>query len=197
MNAPKKDVLIALVLVLILAGAAAGYRALSARHAPDGAPLAAGPAAGDEAAQAADAPDQTLAADFTVTDTEGNEVRLSDFLGSPVIVNFWASWCPPCKEELPAFDAASQAYGGEIRFLMVDLADGERESVDTARSFVEQRGYAFPLYFDTTGEAAEAYMIYSIPRTLAIDAEGRLVRAQIGAMSEEALASLIDVLLAE
>ena len=139
---------------------------------------------------------QQHAPDFTVMDEEGNSVRLSDFRGRPVVLNFWASWCPPCRQEMPEFDSAYKELGGEVVFMMVDLTDGGRETVAVAKQFVEGQGYGFPVYFDTRGEAADAYGIMSIPATYFIDAAGRVVSSQVGALSKAGLARGITALTA-
>ena len=104
------------------------------------------------------------AVDFTVTDQQGNSVSLSDMKGRPVIINFWASWCSPCRSEMPHFDKMYKEYGNEIQFMMVNLT-GDSETVDTASSYIESEGYSFPVYYDTDGEGASAYSVYSIPAT--------------------------------
>ena len=195
MKAQKKDILIAVSFVLLLVVASIAYRALSARYEPESVPIVEA-ADSDERSVAASEPDELpFAADFTALDADGNKVRLSDCIGTPIIVNFWASWCPPCKAELPTFEDAYQTYGDTIRFLMVDLTDGMQETEAGAKAFIEENGYTFPVYFDTTGSAVNAYKLYSIPQTVAIDADGRVVRSQLGAMSEEALAAVIEALL--
>jgi len=130
--------------------------------------------------------------DFTVTDANGKAVRLSDLRGKPVVLNFWASWCPPCRQEMPEFDSAHRELGGEIQFMMVDLTDGARETVKTATQFVRDQGYGFPVYFDTKGEAAGAYGITGIPATFFIDGQGRVVSSKVGALSKAALLRGID-----
>lgn len=132
------------------------------------------------------------AKDFTVIDVEGKEVSLSDFKGKPVVVNFWASWCPPCKEEMPYFNEVYKELGDEVVFMMVDLVDGSRETVDTAKDFIRDNGYEFPVYFDTDQEAAIAYGIYSIPTSIFIDAEGKVVQSITGSMSKSDLLEEIE-----
>ena len=132
--------------------------------------------------------ERPLAPDFTVTDKNGNEVSLSDFAGKPVVLNLWASWCSPCKSEMPAFDAAYAEYGNDIVFMMVNLTDGQGETLTTAKRFLETVDYEFPVYFDTDLEVAMNYSIGSIPVTYFIDSNGYLVAYANGAMTENMLA---------
>ena len=108
-----------------------------------------------------DTPDNTqqelpkqLPPDFTVMDASGKEVKLSDFRGKPTVVNFWASWCGPCKSEMPDFDAVYQEMGDEIHFLMVNMTDGGQETLAGAQKFIADSGYTFPVYYDTQYSAA-------------------------------------------
>ncbi len=142
------------------------------------------------------ATDQTnTAADFTVIDANDNSITLSDYFGKPIIINFWATWCGPCKMELPAFDAAYQEYGDQITFLMVNLTDGYRDTISGVKDFVEQNAYSFPVYFDTQYEASTAYRASSIPLTIIIDSNGNVSQSHIGAMKEETLKQYIELLL--
>ena len=134
------------------------------------------------------------APDFTMLDSEGNEVNLRDFVGKPMILNFWASWCGPCKMEMPDIEKAYRQYGEEIHFLIVNCTDGSRETVDNAKEFIEGEGYTFPVYFDTTSMGAYTYGASSIPLTFFIDSEGNLVTYYIGAMSESILKQGIDMI---
>lgn len=129
------------------------------------------------------------APDFTVLDKDGNTVKLSDFRGKPVVLNFWATWCPPCKQELPDFNQAAETYKDEIVFLMVNLTDGQRDTVDSVKVFVADNGYTFPVYFDTAYSAASAYRIESIPTTYFINAKGEAVNYKIGMMTAAELES--------
>lgn len=133
------------------------------------------------------------APDFTVYTADGTEVKLSDFAGKPVVLNFWASWCGPCKSEMPAFEAAYQAHGDRLQFLMVNLTTGY-ETLDTATAFLTESGYTFPVYFDTTGQGSAAYEVYSIPATYFIDADGNIVASHVGAMDAQTLQTYLDQL---
>ncbi len=134
------------------------------------------------------------AADFTVYDGEGNPVKLSDFSGKPVILNFWASWCGPCVAEMPVLQQAFETYGQDIQFLMVN-ATGWRETVDSAKEFLAEQEYTFPVYFDTDGEAAAAYGINAIPVTYFIDPQGNLAGSYLGSLTEQTLQQQIERLL--
>lgn len=137
------------------------------------------------------------APDFTFYDMEANPHKLSDFRGKPVLLNFWASWCGPCKMEMPDIEKAWQEYGDDIHFLLVDLTDGSQETVEKASAYVAQEGYTFPVYFDTAMEGAYAYSVTGIPVTYFIDAEGNFVAYYQSAMTAEILQQGIDMLLTE
>jgi len=127
------------------------------------------------------------APDFTVLDGEGKEVKLSDFFGKPIVLNFWASWCPPCKAELPDFEEACKKYEGEVVFLMVNMTDNQMETVEVAKDFVKTHGYTFPVYYDVNDQAATVYGIRSIPQTYFINAEGEAVASATGMISADQL----------
>lgn len=130
---------------------------------------------------------RTAAPDFTVTDADGNEVHLSDFVGKPVVLNFWASWCGPCQSEMPDFEDAYAKYGEEIHFVMVNATDGSRETVEDAKDFIAQSGYTFPVYYDTSYDASTTYGITGLPTTFFIDAEGYVVAYGVSALDAETL----------
>ncbi len=134
------------------------------------------------------------APDFTVLNERGQSVQLSDYHGKPVVVNFWATWCTPCQSELPAFESAYEEYKKDIQFMMVNLTTKEDAlgSVSDIKDFINERGYDFPVYFDTKGEASNAYDTSAIPVTLFIDKKGDLVYQHVGAMTEMQLIQFIE-----
>jgi thiol-disulfide isomerase/thioredoxin len=190
MNKNIITVLIAVLLVVLVAGAAILYNSL--KDSVDTQQLATEP--GQNATDPTDDPAAQKAPDITVLGTDGKNHKLSDFRGKPVILNFWASWCGPCKSEMPDFQKAYETYGTEIHFLMVNCTGG-RETVTSATGFIADAGYTFPVYFDTTGNASNTYGAYSIPMTFFIDAEGNPVAYGSGALSAEILQRGIDMLL--
>ena len=83
-------------------------------------------------------PDKNTAPDFTVLDANGKRIRLSDNFGKPIVINFWATWCPPCKRELPDFDKLCKEYGDKVVFMMVNLTDGRRDTVDGTKTLFQR-----------------------------------------------------------
>ena len=137
------------------------------------------------------------ARDFTVYDKDGKEVKLSDLKGMPVVLNFWASWCPPCKSEMPTFNAIAKEYEGKVAFMMVNLTDGVSETQESAQSYIDSMGFTFPVYFDLMSEAAYTYGIQSIPTTFFIDADGNVVASYVGAMEARTLLTGIAMIYEE
>ena len=130
------------------------------------------------------------APDFTMLDSDGNQVKLRDFVGKPIVLNFWASWCGPCKSEMPEIQKFYEQYGEEIHFLLVSVDD----SADTAKAFIAEEGYTFPVYFDITSMGAYTYGASSIPLTYFINANGDLMAYYRGAMSADILQQGIDMI---
>ncbi len=137
----------------------------------------------------------TPAPDFAMEDHNGNTLSLSDFTGKPVILNFWASWCSPCKAEMPHFQTAYEEYGDDIHFVLVNLTDGGQETVETAYGFIQDQGYTFPVYYDTAMAGAMTYGVNSIPVTYFIDVQGNIAAWGRGMLSETDLQYGIDLLL--
>lgn len=155
------------------------------------------PESGHDHAHAEGENEYDPAPDFTVYTADGKPVKLSDMKGKPVVLNFWASWCPPCKAEMPDFDAICKEYDGKVTFMMVNLTDGERETVESARNFIHMMEYSFPVYYDTDMEASNTYGIQSIPTTFFIDAAGNLIAYGSGALEADVLRQGIGMIYAE
>lgn len=178
-----KIIILSVVLVALIAAAAVLYGSMSKDYTA--------PAVTTSDITTADTAKVTVTtADFTMTDKSGNTVKLSDFFGKPLVVNFWATWCYPCKSEMPHFESAYKEYGEEIHFLMVNVGDG----YDEAYKFADSYGYTFPVYHDTTYSATYAYGVSSIPMTLFINESGELVKSQIGMMNENTLIDAIELI---
>ena len=188
----------AAALVIVIAAAAILYPRLAVRYAPDNEPAPRKQQTAETAAETEEAqPEAEKAPNFTVTDADGNPVQLSDCVGKPVVINFWASWCPPCREELPSFDKLYAEYGDRVTFLMVNLTYGEGDVETDVNGFLAEEGYTFPVYYDTEGDAAAAYAIEYIPVTVFIRADGTLTAQQVGAMQERIIRSYLEDLLEE
>ena len=121
------------------------------------------------------------APDFTLEDLDGNSIRLNDLRGKVVFLNFWATWCPPCRAEMPDIEEIHQKYKGQdVVILGIDI----QESADKVRSFVEDGGYTWTMVLDGTGKVADLYKIRAIPTSFFVDKEGIIRAVAIGGMTD-------------
>lgn len=188
----NKKVLLILIFAfgLLLGLASALYNRLGSEFKPE--QLAVAQTQPTEAA--ATEPEKVQVPDFTVYDRGGNTVKLSDFFGKPIVLNFWASWCGPCQMEMPYFNEKYQELGEEVQFLMINVTDGGRETMKSATEFIDAKEYDFPVLYDITSEAAYTYGVYSLPTTYFIDAGGYGVVMAQSAINGETLQRAIDMI---
>jgi cytochrome c biogenesis protein CcmG, thiol:disulfide interchange protein DsbE len=125
-----------------------------------------------------------LAPDFTLPDAQGNPVQLSALRGKPVLLNFWASWCPPCKEEMPAIQRVHSEYPNLV-ILAVNTTYQDNEA--DALAFLQQGGLTFPVVFDRSGESTRLYETRALPTTFFIDRDGIIQEVVVGGPMSEAL----------
>ena len=129
---------------------------------------------------------------ITFQDGNGKILALNDLKGKVVFINFWATWCPPCKSEMPDFDRVYADYGDDVVFMMINMTDGSRDTVESAAAFVADNGYSFPVYYDCDLNAAYTYGVSSIPMTVLVGADGNIIGVQVGALNEAQLRSILD-----
>jgi peroxiredoxin len=121
------------------------------------------------------------APDFELQSLEGESVKLSDFSGKNVVLNFWASWCPPCREEMPEFQVIYAENQEKLVFIGVNL----QESRENAESFVEKLGITFPILLDPDAQVKEMYNVFTQPVTYFIDSNGKIVDKKFGPLTSE------------
>ncbi len=133
--------------------------------------------------------DGDIARDFAITTFDGRQVRLSDLRGQVVMLDFWASWCSPCRQEASTLAATYSGYKARgVEFLGVAIWDSE----DEAKRFVEESGATYLMGVDTKGNIAIDYGLTGIPEKYFIDSEGNIVRKFVGPVNEEILENVFS-----
>lgn len=126
-----------------------------------------------------------LAPDFTLEGQSGRSWTLSDLRGNVVMVNLWASWCPPCRAEMPALQQVFEHYQDQgVEILAINTTYQDRE-VD-ARAFIDEMNLSFPILFDRTGDVSRQYQLRAMPSTFFIDQEGVIQKVILGGPISEA-----------
>jgi len=133
------------------------------------------------------------APDFTMTDINGTPVALSSFKGLPTIMNFWASWCAPCRDELDAFQKMYDTYGTRVNFVMLNVG-GQGDTVASVQKFCKDHGYTFPLYFDESGDGTTLFGVTGVPETVFLNAQGLSYGKIVGGMPQSMLAQGMQLL---
>lgn len=126
-----------------------------------------------------------LAPEIDLLDMEGNEVKLSDYLGNTILLNFWASWCGPCEQEMPHMQKLYQKYKDDgFTVLAVNMSRSERNDHD-AKKFVERHQLTFPIPMDTDGVVSSDYEVIAYPTSYFIDSDGVIRHIVLGTLDEE------------
>jgi len=183
MKKNMKWIISALALVLVIAGAGILYNRLAPEYQN-----------GNDRGSQTQEKAPVSAPDFTVTDMEGNAVKLSDFKGKPVVINFWATWCGFCKQEMPDFDKAAKDYP-DVQFMMINATDGYRETAEIAKNYISECGYEFDVFLDTQLEAVGKYYVTGFPATLFIDKDGNVAARANGAINYQTIQRTLDNIL--
>ena len=169
----------------------------------------AGSAAGDASetdSSLPDTSDRVEAPDYTLVDQYGEEHTLSDYKGKVVFLNFWATWCPPCREEMPDIEALYKEYGENSEDLVIlsvanpktkDNPNNNDKTIEEVTKFMEDNGYSYPALMDTTGDVLLQYYITAFPTTFMIDREGRVIGYANGALTKDIMKNIITQALSE
>lgn len=124
---------------------------------------------------------------------EESVIRLSDHRGTPVVLNFWASWCAPCRKEMPVLAQVSAELAGRVDFVGIDHQDRREDAL----ALLREAGVSYPTAFDPAGGAARDYELRGMPTTVFIDADGRVLATSLGELTESklriAILELFDV----
>ena len=136
----------------------------------------------------------TPARDFALKSNTGKEVTLSQYKGKVVVLNFWASWCPPCRMEMPDFNEMDKEFkkGKDVVMLAVNMTDGQRETVKRANKFIESNKLGMTVLYDTNHTAAMNYQIMYLPTTYVIGRDGKVVGVINGATNKAAVMELVN-----
>lgn len=190
MESNKRGTLVAAaLLVAVLVCGGLGYRMLAARVEPEPAPI-------EQAEATDDAGEAPLLADHdaTVYTVDGEAVTLTRIAdGRPLVINFWATWCPYCVEELPDFQEIVADYSGRVSFCFLDVTDGSRETVELAAAFLEENGYSdLPAYYDTDLAASIEYGASSLPTTVVVNGDGEIIAISAGMIDPILLRGTLD-----
>ena len=118
------------------------------------------------------------APNIELTDSYNNKLKLSELKGSVVFVNFWATWCPPCIDEMPSIERLSRNLAGNSKFKMVTIL--YNDDMNKVLGYMKEMNYTFPVYLDSEGDAAEKFGITGVPETFIIDKNGILRNKVVG-----------------
>ncbi len=128
--------------------------------------------------------------DFTLPRLDGTKQALHALRGKPVVINFWATWCLPCKEEMPLLERYAQKYPDQ--FIVLGINSAEEEQV--VKNYVQSLGITFPILLDQSGSVTESYYVRNFPITFFVDAQGMLRGQHLGTLDETALVKYLQTI---
>jgi len=132
--------------------------------------------------------------DFEVVTLEGEEVQLSDLKGKKVYLNFWATWCPPCKEEMPIMQEFYDEHQDEVEVVALNATGTERDENDV-RDLIDEDGYTYPVLLDKTGDVTDTYNVFAMPTTFFIGTDGTIQKqTHIGPMDYDFMVETMNEL---
>ncbi len=209
MKSKKKFILLLAVFIVLIAGSAIAYQALKdkgqanvlkeANTTKDTDKKNASSEQTDNANDTSDSNEgagssSMQAPDFSVYDVSGKEVSLHSLFGKPIVLNFWNSNCPPCKQEMPEFEEVYQSRKDDITFVMVDTVGFMGETLEAGKKYVEEGKFTFPVYYDTSQEAVYTYGVSAFPTTYFLDKDGNVVTGAQGAIDKATLEKGISMI---
>lgn len=179
MNLDKNKILIGLIVVLVIIAGAWYYTNQNQSQTQTTEPVEQNIETGPETG--------LMAPDFTLENLSGKEVSLSDFRGQKIFLNFWASWCPPCKQEMPDIQKLYKE-NDDYKVLTVNV----QESKDIVFDYMMSNNYSFTALLDTNGTIGSRYLVRGIPTTIIIDEDGIILSRQSGALTYERMLELLS-----
>lgn len=131
----------------------------------------------------------TAASDFELKSIDGDIVRLADFKGKPVVINFFTTWCTYCDKELPYFLSIKEEYADKVTFMFIDV----QESVSDVKAYMDKKGYDnFSPLLDSDGSVSRAYGVNGYPNTVIVDADGNIAGVYRGMIKEDVLKNAVE-----
>ena len=181
MKQKRSALILVVTLTVLLAAAAVLYSSLSQQNVPV------------QTDASAELPEPIPALDFSLEDDAGNSYSFLELLdGRPAVLNFWASTCSPCRQEMPHFQQAYEIYGKDIQFLMVNVMDAMGDTKTAAQSYLSEEKFTFPVYYDTQLDGVITYGLQGFPTTFFLNEEGEVVLGFSGMLSNSMLETYLS-----
>lgn len=206
----KRGVIVAAIaLVVVLVLAFVGYQVLAPKQAEtqpaaqssqpqsaDASQQQSQPSSQPQSQQSQKEPLKLADYDATVYTADGQPKKMTELAaGKPLVINFWATWCPYCVQEMPDFQRIFHDYGDKISFAFVDSTDGRRETKEAAQSWLAENGLDdLPAYYDTDLDATATFGASSLPSTVVVSSNGEILMAKPGRINDASMRSALDTL---